>query len=191
SAPPRDSESAPPRDSESAPPRDSESAPPRDSESASLDRPEGAPPNRSDDAPLRQPADERLRPTPSLADLDDLIQTTTAAGVAVDMRWLGHRRSLPADVELSAYRIVQESLTNVLRHAGAGACQVSVGYGPGELAIEVVDYGHGTTATGSGFGLIGLQERVALLNGTMTAGPRDDGGFQVAARLPVEPGAGE
>jgi signal transduction histidine kinase len=127
-----------------------------------------------------------LQPPPGLADVDELVGAAQAAGMTVDVTWTGDRRVLAADVELSAYRIIQESLTNVLRHAGAGTCRVSVDYGPAELAIEVVDDGRGGDPAGGGFGLVGLRERVALVNGTITAGSRHGGGFAVAARLPVE-----
>ncbi|MBG0564322.1 sensor histidine kinase [Actinoplanes aureus] len=129
---------------------------------------------------------QELRPAPGLADVDQLVGAATAAGVAVGLTVQGERRALAADVELSAYRIIQESLTNVLRHAGAATCQVSVEYRPAELTIEVVDDGHGgDPAAGGGFGLVGLRERVALANGTFIAGARPGGGFGVAARLPV------
>jgi signal transduction histidine kinase len=132
-----------------------------------------------------------LHPASGLADVDRLIVATTAAGVDVDLCWSGDRRPLPADVELSAYRIIQESLTNVLRHSGAAACRVSVAYHPAELAIEVVDDGRGDSAPAGGYGLLGLRERVTLLQGTFTAGDRPEGGFQVAVRLPAatEPAA--
>lgn len=134
---------------------------------------------------LRQTEHAALRPAPGLADLDQLVAATTAAGVAVDLTVSGEQRTLAADIELSAYRIIQESLTNVLRHAEAETCRISVDYGPGELAIEVTDDGRGGDPATGGFGLTGLRERVALVNGTITAGARRDGGFQVAARLPV------
>jgi signal transduction histidine kinase len=134
---------------------------------------------------LRHTDGAPLRPAPGLADLDQLVGAATAAGVAVDLTVSGERRVLAADVELSAYRIIQESLTNVLRHAEAETCRVSVDYGPGELAIEVTDDGRGGDPATGGFGLTGLRERVALVDGTFTAGTRRDGGFQVAARLPA------
>ncbi|WP_433379798.1 sensor histidine kinase [Actinoplanes sp. CA-142083] len=137
----------------------------------------------SGDGPAESPP---LHPAPSLADVDDLVVTTGAAGIEVDLCWAGDRRPLPADVELSAYRIIQESLTNVLRHADVAACRVLVEFHPAELAIEVTDDGRGGGSGPPGYGLAGLRERVALLHGTMTAGPRPAGGFQVAARLPVE-----
>ncbi|BBH69511.1 hypothetical protein ACTI_61960 [Actinoplanes sp. OR16] len=139
------------------------------------------------EAGLRHDAEAALRPAPGLADLEQLVGATTAAGVAVALTVSGDRRPLAADIELSAYRIIQESLTNVLRHAGAETCRISVDYGSGELAIEVTDDGRGGDPATGGFGLAGLRERVALADGTITAGARRGGGFQVAARLPVGP----
>ncbi|MBB2946923.1 signal transduction histidine kinase [Actinoplanes lutulentus] len=144
---------------------------------------------------LRLPHDEDaapLRPAPTLADVTHLVSTAASgSGVRVEVHWAGHRRPLPADVELSAYRIIQESLTNVLRHADAGTCDISVSYLPADLKIEVVDDGQGGEGgegTDGGYGLLGLHERVALLRGTISAGFRAEGGFRVAARLPVDPG---
>lgn len=92
-----------------------------------------------------------------------------------------------ADIELSAFRIVQEAVTNVVRHAGTGHCRVSVGYGDEELSVDVVDEGRGVTGPvpGRGFGLVGMRERVGLLHGRFEAGPRPGGGFRVAAVLPL------
>jgi signal transduction histidine kinase len=130
-----------------------------------------------------------LRPAVGLADLERLAATTTAAGVRVEVRWQGERRPLPADMDLAAFRIVQEAVTNVVRHAAADHCQVRVEYREDELVIEVDDRGKGsgtnTKNTDTGFGLVGMRERVALLDGRFTAGPRPGGGFRVAARLPV------
>lgn len=121
-----------------------------------------------------------------LGGLDRLAAATTAAGVRVEVRRLGEVRPLPPDVDLSAFRIVQESVTNVVRHSGAPACRVTVDYGDGALALEVTDDGRGHgTATGTGFGLAGMRERVALLHGEFSAAPRPEGGFRVAARLPL------
>ncbi|MFF0966898.1 sensor histidine kinase [Streptomyces sp. NPDC003703] len=115
-----------------------------------------------------------------LGDLDRLAAATTAAGVRVEVR------RLPPDVDLSAFRIVQESVTNVVRHSGAPVCRVIVDYGDDALALEVTDDGRGHgTATDTGFGLAGMRERVALLHGEFSAAPRPEGGFRVAARLPL------
>ncbi|MFF1870903.1 sensor histidine kinase [Kitasatospora herbaricolor] len=126
-------------------------------------------------------------PMAGLADVERLAAATAAAGVRVEVRWSGERRPLPPDIELSAFRIVQEAVTNVVRHAGAGHCRVSVGYGDEELSVEVMDEGRGVTgpAPGRGFGLVGMRERVALLHGRFEAGPRPGGGFRVAAVLPL------
>lgn len=129
-------------------------------------------------------------PAAGLADVDRLAAATTAAGVRVEVRWRGERRPLPPEVDLSAFRIVQESVTNVVRHARAGSCRVSIDCRDTELAIEVVDRGPGSGGpAGSGFGLAGMRERVALLRGEFSAGPRPGGGFKVAARLPLPAGA--
>ncbi|WP_380282050.1 sensor histidine kinase [Kitasatospora purpeofusca] len=139
---------------------------------------------RADDS--AEPAAALLRP-PGLADLDGLTAATTAAGVRVDLRWHGERRPLPPEIDLAAFRIVQESVANVVRHAAAPSCRVTVDHRhPAEIAIEVTDRGRGHgTAPGAGYGLAGLRERVALLHGEFDAAPRPGGGFRVAARLPI------
>ncbi|MEU7428375.1 ATP-binding protein [Streptomyces sp. NPDC040750] len=128
-----------------------------------------------------------LAPSPGLADVEGLAAATAGAGVRVDMCWSGEQRPLPADIDLFAYRIVQEALTNVVRHAGTGRCRVAIDYGDEELSVEVIDDGRGANGNGSahGFGLIGMRERVGLLGGHLSAGPRSEGGFRVAARLPL------
>lgn len=125
-------------------------------------------------------------PATGLEYVDRLAATTTAAGVRVDVRRRGEPRQLPPDIDLSAFRIIQESVTNVVRHAGTRACRVTLDYRDDELALEVTDDGRGHgTSTDTGFGLAGMRERVALLHGEFTAAPRPEGGFRVAARLPV------
>ncbi|WP_371619418.1 sensor histidine kinase [Streptomyces sp. NBC_00454] len=128
-----------------------------------------------------------LAPSPGLADLDRLAAATADAGVSVDVHRSGEQRPLPADIDLSAYRIVQEALTNVVRHAGTGLCRVAIEYGDRELSVEIVDDGRGATEHGPahGFGIVGMRERVALLHGRLTTGTRPEGGFRVAARLPL------
>jgi signal transduction histidine kinase len=126
-----------------------------------------------------------LQPAPGLADVERLAETTTAAGVRVDVRWHGERQPLPPDIDLSAYRIIQEAVTNVVRHAAVSSCEVSIGYLGEVLAIEITDRGRGGAPTGTGYGLAGMRERVALLRGDFTAGPHRGGGFRVLARLPV------
>ncbi|MGQ4489974.1 histidine kinase [Streptomyces sp. 372A] len=134
--------------------------------------------------------DAPLRPAEGLADVDRLARATTAAGVRVEVDWQGERRTLPTELELSAFRIVQESVTNVVRHAETDACRVRVDYGEEELAIEITDRGRGAgrdrgRGAAPGFGLAGMRERVTLLHGEFAAGPAPGGGFRVTARLPV------
>src|SRR5205085_772573 len=138
---------------------------------------------------LRQVDEEPPRaPTPGLADLDDLVRGTEAAGLAVRTHIDDTPRPLPAGVDLAAYRIVQEALTNVARHAGPAVATVRVAYGDGELTVEVEDDGRGrapTSTSGGGNGIPGMRERAAALGGRLETGPRPGGGFRVQARLPV------
>lgn len=132
-------------------------------------------------------------PMAGLARLDELLSSTQAAGVAVSLAVKGERRSLPASVDLAAFRIVQESLTNIVRHAGAGAASVELSYGQAELTVQVDDDGAaGAVRTGdspgTGNGIAGMRERASALGGELEAGPRVDGGFRVHARLPLEDG---
>jgi signal transduction histidine kinase len=132
---------------------------------------------------------EELQPQPTLAELETLVATFTNAGLAVGLTVIGRRTRLPVGVELTAYRILQESLTNVLRHAGAGTrVNVTVDCRPGTLLLEVRDHGGAAPAhdpPGPGHGLIGMKERAALLGGQLEAAPLAGGGFQVQATLPV------
>ena len=125
-------------------------------------------------------------PAPGLADLDRLVADIRAAGVGVDVVTEGTPHEVPPGVDLTAYRIVQEALTNVLKHAGPARAAVTVGYEPDAITLEVVDDGRGINgrATEGGHGLLGMRERVAVYGGTLDAGPRVGGGFRVAARLP-------
>lgn len=125
-----------------------------------------------------------LGPAPGLDELGRLAEAAGDAGVTVEVLASGEPRPLPPDVDLSAYRIVQEAVTNVVRHAGTDRCRVTIGYGDGELAVEIEDDGHGGVV-GTGYGLVGMRERVALLRGEFAAGPRPGGGFRVAARIPA------
>ncbi|MEV0399347.1 sensor histidine kinase [Actinoallomurus sp. NPDC050550] len=130
-----------------------------------------------------------LHEMPGLADVDRLAESTTAAGVRVDVRSRGERRPLPPDVDLSAYRIIQEAVTNVVRHADTRSCTVTIEYRDEDLTIEVTDGGRGHgAAPGTGYGLVGMRERVTLLHGDFTAGPHPEGGFRVTARLPLPTG---
>jgi signal transduction histidine kinase len=131
------------------------------------------------------PGQAPLDPAPGLADLERLAAVTLEAGVRVDVDWPGSREPLPADIDLSAFRIIQEAVTNVVRHAGTGHCQVRIGQQDGELSIEVTDSGRGGEPSGTGYGITGMKERATLLGGDFSAGPRPDGGFRVAVRLPV------
>jgi signal transduction histidine kinase len=124
-----------------------------------------------------------LRPAPGLADLDDLVERARAAGVEVDARVRGVAR-LPEGIDRSAYRIVQEALTNVVKHAAPARCALVVEVGGGELRITVTDDGRANAGSADGHGLIGMRERVALYGGAFEAGPQAGGGFAVRARLP-------
>ncbi|WP_433340001.1 histidine kinase [Streptomyces sp. CA-253872] len=127
-------------------------------------------------------------PAPALAGLPALLARTHAAGLRAELVREG-RRALPGDVDSAAYRIVQEALTNVLRHSTAGVCQVRLAFGPQALRVEITDAGPARKAGQAvGFGLAGMRERAALLGGELRAGPRPEGGFEVVARLPVEVG---
>ena len=127
-------------------------------------------------------------PQPSLQRLEPLVERVRATGLTVDVTIEGEPQSLPQGVDLSAYRIVQEALTNVLRHAGAGRAGVAVRYGEAQLEIEVVDDGRGPAANGqgTGHGLVGMRERVAMFGGRLETGPSAPHGFRVHAVLPIE-----
>ncbi len=140
---------------------------------------------------LRQ-ADEAdsTAPAPGLAQLDALIDGARRAGLTTTLTVTGDRRPLPAAADLAAYRIIQESLTNVIRHAGPATATVSLGYAGAELVITVTDTGRGVPAEaaagdGGGHGLAGMRERAASVAGTVQTGPRAGGGFRVRARLPI------
>ncbi len=129
-------------------------------------------------------------PTPGLAQLDELLGEVRAAGLDVSLALDGEARPLPASVDLSAYRIVQEALTNTLRHAGNVATQVVLRYRPDEFTLEVRDDGGAQPAALAevGHGLAGMRERVALVGGTLVAEDLPGGGFLVAARMPLRAG---
>jgi signal transduction histidine kinase len=124
-------------------------------------------------------------PQPSLARLDHLLDEVRRSGldVSVELTGKGHR-DVPPGIDLSAYRIVQEALTNVLKHAGNAAALVRIDYGSDALSLEVEDDGEPQATRGSGQGLVGIRERVAVVGGRVTAGPRPEGGYAVRARLP-------
>ncbi len=138
----------------------------------------GASPDEGDD----------LAPQPGLAQLDPLITRVRAAGLAVTLTITGTPASLPAGVDLAAYRVVQEALTNSLKHASGASATVRVDHGPDELRVEVTDTGGApgpTASTGTGRGLIGLRARLAVYDGTLVAGPRLGGGYLVLGTIPV------
>src|SRR5215211_2585143 len=145
---------------------------------------------------LRHDSDPQasLTPVPGLANLDSLLTEVGKAGLAVRLRVEGTPLPLPAGVDLSVYRIVQEALTNVVKHAGPAHAQVTIGYRGQEVTVEVIDDGRGTVPpagdgrVGTGHGLIGMRERVAAFGGDLQVGPCPGGGFRVAARLPLAPG---
>jgi signal transduction histidine kinase len=123
-------------------------------------------------------------PAPSLARLDELLAQVRGAGVTVDARIEGEPAALPAGVDLAAYRIVQEALTNVRRHAPGASARVRVAYRPADIEVEVDDDGPGIDELVAGNGLTGMRERAAALDGELITGPGARGGFRVLARLP-------
>ena len=136
---------------------------------------------------LLRESDEQLRlaPQPTLARLDDLVAQVREAGLPVEVAIEGKPAELPPGVDLSAYRIVQEALTNALKHAGPATARVTVRYGDDELDLEVSDDGTGSgNGGGAGQGLAGIRERVAVFGGDVQAGSRPEGGYAVRARLP-------
>jgi signal transduction histidine kinase len=127
-----------------------------------------------------------LAPQPGMDELDRLVERVREAGVEVELEVGGEHRPLPPGVDLAAYRIVQEALTNVIKHAGPARATVAVRYGERELEVEVRDDGRGGSASdGRGHGLVGMRERAALYGGQLDAGPAPGGGYAVRARLPV------
>jgi signal transduction histidine kinase len=134
----------------------------------------------------REEDDVALGPQPGLDEIEPLLDEVGRAGLAVDLHVEGERFALPRALDLSAYRIVQEGLTNVLKHASAPHADVTLRYTPDELRIEIRDDGAGATSTdGLGHGLVGIRERVKIYGGEMTAGAAPEGGFVLAARLPL------
>jgi signal transduction histidine kinase len=127
-------------------------------------------------------------PPPGLDAVNELAAELTAAGLPVEVHVQGERNHIPAALDLTAYRIVQESLTNVVKHAGQARAEVTIRYEPGALVLEVVDDGQGPGATTGGaaprHGQLGMRERVSVWGGSLTIGPRPCGGYHVAARLP-------
>jgi len=136
---------------------------------------------------LRRPEEApALAPQPSLEHLDRLVESAREAGLPVDLRVKGEAVQLPAGVDLTAYRLVQEGLTNALKHAEATRAEVLVNYGDGQIEVVVSDDGRGAGGgDGSGHGLVGMRERVSVYGGELDAGPRPEGGYRLRARLPV------
>jgi signal transduction histidine kinase len=136
---------------------------------------------------LRRPEEApALAPQPSLEYLDKLVQQARETGLPVELRIEGEPVQLPAGVDLTAYRLVQEGLTNALKHARAQHAEVSVRYGDGHIEVTVSDDGHGDGGgDGGGHGLVGMRERISVYGGELEAGPRAGGGYRLRARLPV------
>jgi signal transduction histidine kinase len=216
--PSREQEAQPSREEEAQPSREEEAQPSREQE-AQPSREQEAQPSYAEEAlkaisRTSRESLEELRaalgavrrgddlddraPTAGLALLEALVDRTRAVGVPVAMDICGPIKGLPIVVDLTAYRIVQESLTNVLRHAGPASAAVDISVGDDEVTIEVTDDGHAAPSDGDGdgymspsngesdgHGLAGMRERVTALGGSLTAGPRPEGGFAVSATLPV------
>ncbi|MGH8947584.1 MAG: sensor histidine kinase, partial [Acidimicrobiia bacterium] len=133
----------------------------------------------SDEAPA-------LAPQPSLKELAGLVEQTRAAGLPVEVTFEGEREDLPPSIDVTAYRIVQEALTNVLKHAGPAHVQVTVRYSAQNLELEIVDDGSGRAVEATpGYGLIGMRERVSVYGGELKAERRSQGGFTLRVRLPL------
>ncbi|MFF3536573.1 sensor histidine kinase [Streptomyces sp. NPDC002466] len=138
---------------------------------------------------LRAPGDAPRAPAPGLDRLPELVEQAAGAGLTVTVETDGVRPAVPPGADLAAFRIVQEALTNVVRHSGSRTARVRVGYRTDRIRLRVDDDGPATgkDAGGSGNGLAGMRERAAALGGTIEAGPRADGGFRVRAELPLRP----
>jgi signal transduction histidine kinase len=140
---------------------------------------------------LREPrAGTPLSPAPGLAQLQELVEAAARAGVQADVSVSGAARVLPVMIDLAAYRIVQESLTNIVRHADTERATVSIGYEPAAVVVQVEDDGsgaaNGQAAVTDGYGLVGMRERSAAVGGRLEAGPTPSGGFRVRAWLPTD-----
>lgn len=132
-------------------------------------------------------AESLTAPQPGLGELDALVQRVRSAGLPVELEIAGRPRALPVSIDLSAYRIVQEGLTNAMKHAAASAIHIKITYGERELTIEIVDDGRGSSRDEpEGHGLIGMRERVAMFNGKLELGNRPEGGFRLRADIPLD-----
>jgi signal transduction histidine kinase len=137
---------------------------------------------------LRRDMVPGLNPQPGLADLDALLERCERAGLPVKLAVEGKREPLAPGMDLAAYRVVQEALTNAIKHAGPARAEVTVRYDEHALALDIADDGQAHPAgAGHGHGLVGMRERVTLYGGEFHAGPRSGGGYAVHARLPLEP----
>jgi signal transduction histidine kinase len=136
---------------------------------------------------LRSDQPDALTPQPGLADVPELVSGLRAAGLPVDLRVEGERQELPVGIELSAYRVVQEGLTNALKHGGGAPVRVLIRYAPRSLELQIADRGAGAPAAvpGGGHGLVGIRERVTLYGGELEAGRGADGGFVLRVLLPT------
>jgi signal transduction histidine kinase len=136
---------------------------------------------------LRRPEEApALAPQPSLEQIETLVEHTREAGLPVDLRIEGKPVQLPPGVDLTAYRLVQEALTNTMKHARASSAEVVVRYGDGDVELTISDDGvGGADGDSGGHGLVGMRERVSVYGGELEAGPRADGGFRLRARLPI------
>jgi signal transduction histidine kinase len=148
---------------------------------AEMRRPVGVLRTGDRDAPARAPQ-------PGLADVRTLVAHAQETGLQVDLRIEGEPVRLPAGIDLTAYRLVQEGLTNTIKHASAEHAEVCVRYAARHVEVEVVDDGHGVNGHGSdgGHGLLGMRERVSIYGGDLDVGPRTEGGFRLRARLPAQ-----
>jgi signal transduction histidine kinase len=127
-----------------------------------------------------------LAPQPSLSELGTLVEQVRAAGLPVQVAIEGEAREVPPGIDVSAYRIIQEALTNALRHAGPARARVVLRYHPDDLELEIADDGPGTgDASSPGYGLIGVRERVSVYGGELHAGRRPEGGYALRVRLPL------
>jgi signal transduction histidine kinase len=130
--------------------------------------------------------DTALDPAPRLKDIGAIVERVRNAGPQVELHVYGDISTLPLGADLAAFRIVQEALTNVVKHADSARARIVINRSPTELRVEVVDDGNGTSPSSGGQGLVGMRERVEMFGGNFEAGPMPEGGFRVDARIPVE-----